>query len=602
MSDLSSSRAEIQCIEREERRQCRDQETADRLAARLERINDFILGCNSETEPSISRNTSERARIQDQARTLNDDPYLHQDSGESSSAESVDQGANPLHQEEGASASLGPQSSKHRQFHNRRSELKPRSLNFWDDPDFDNPFALMAIPGARATIRLADFTSFAGLWDEDPHAHVQKFEVTCVANEIVDDDQKLHILLATFKDEAASWYGNLGARERATYVALTAAFLLKFRRQGFQDRLAQQLDYFQQGINESIDHYIQRMETIVRKMGASAPNDDTKKRRLIDCLRDPNAQQYVSLRRPVDLAAAKQEARNWEEVQLSQQRRRELFNGPVMVTPNARIPRAQEASSVYGNVPPQVVVNTNQAPYLPPNPYMTAPAYMLQTSTPTTPPLTEERVVQLMAIAVGKLKEEILSAVKPQVKEVYAINQQPMGPSTSAPPVRSNIWCDEENKIEDEGDMSQATQQVLPTIDEEIPFHKGDAMSTQEVVEHESDFVAQKPSNDMNKGSENMLPTIGEIQIHEGNTRNSEEKMVVVENQSDVQTYPKPSDDMIIKDTYSMPLRDEEVEGSEKKDEANEEHQGALATTEVQDKVDKGTGEATRNANKAQSI
>ncbi|MCO5555579.1 hypothetical protein L7F22_009124 [Adiantum nelumboides] len=135
---------------------------------------------------------------------------------------------------------------------------------------------------------------------------------------------------------------------------------------------------------------------------------------------------------------------------------------------------------------------------------------------------------------------------------------------------------DEENKIEDEGDMSQATQQVLPTIDEETPFHKGDTMSTQEVVEHESDFVAQKPSNDMNKGSENMLPTIGETQVHE--------------------------DGMIIKDTYSMPLRDEKVEGSEKKDEANEEHQGALATTEVQDKVDKGTGEATRNANKAQSI
>ncbi|MCO5615011.1 hypothetical protein L7F22_069299 [Adiantum nelumboides] len=150
--------------------------------------------------------------------------------------------------------------------------------------------------------------------------------------------------------------------------------------------------------------------------------------------------------------------------------------------------------------------------------------------------------------------------------------------------------------------MSQATQQVLPTIDEETPFHKGDAMSTQEVVEHESDFVAQKPSNDMNKGSENMLPTIEETQIHEGNTRNSEEKMVVVENQSDVQTSPKPSDDMIIKDTYNMPLGDEEVEGSEKKDEANEEHQGALATVEVQDKVDKGTGKATRNANKAQSI
>lgn len=153
--------------------------------------------------------------------------------------------------------------------------------------------------------------------------------------------------------------------------------------------------------------------------------------------------------------------------------------------------------------------------------------------------------------------------------------------------------------------MTQAAQQVLPTtIVGATPFHKGDAMSTQEVVEHESDFAAQtsqKPLNDMNKGSENMLSTIGETNIHEGNTRNSEEKMVVVENQSDVQTSPKPLNDMI-EDIYNMPLRDEKVEGSEKKDEANEEHQCTLATTGVQDKVDKGTGKATLNANKVQSV
>ena len=29
----------------------------------------------------------------------------------------------------------------------------------------------MAVPPARATIRLTDFTQFAGLWDEDPDAH-----------------------------------------------------------------------------------------------------------------------------------------------------------------------------------------------------------------------------------------------------------------------------------------------------------------------------------------------------------------------------------------------------------------------------------------------
>ena len=97
----------------------------------------------------------------------------------------------------------------------------------------------MAIPAARAAIRLADFTQYAGFWDEDPDAHVQKFEINCVANEIIDNDQKLHIFLATLKDEAANWFGNLDPAERATYQLLSAAFLTKFRRQGFQERLEQ---------------------------------------------------------------------------------------------------------------------------------------------------------------------------------------------------------------------------------------------------------------------------------------------------------------------------------------------------------------------------
>ena len=77
---------------------------------------------------------------------------------------------------------------------------------------------------------------------------------------------------------------------------------------------------------------------------------------------------------------------------------------------------------------------------------------------------------------------------------------------------------------------------------------------------------------------------IGETQIYERNTRNSEhEKIVMVDHQSDLvvlQTSPKPSTDMI-KDTNNMPLRDEDVEGSEKKDEAHKELQGTLATKEV---------------------
>ena len=117
--------------------------------------------------------------------------------------------------------------------------------------------------------------------------------------------------------------------------------------------------------------------------------------------------------------------------------------------------------------------------------------------------------------------------------------------------------------------MAQVEQNLLPTtIIQETQFHTDDAMSTQEstqeVVEHESDLVAQtsqKPSNDMTKVSENMLPTIGETQICESNIRNSEhEEIVMVDHQSDLvvlQTSPKRLTNMI-KDTNNMPLRDED--------------------------------------------
>ncbi|KAH7415717.1 hypothetical protein KP509_14G057800 [Ceratopteris richardii] len=205
--------------------------------------------------------------------------------------------------------------------------LRSRVLNFWDRSDIDiTPLFEMA---QRISVHLGDFTKFSGAWDEDPDSFIQLFEVTCEANEVVDQGQRLRIFPAILRDEAANWYGNLTPQERGTYQMLKEAFLAKFRRQGFQDRLAQQMDYLRQGVNESIDNYIQRMETLVRKMGANAPNDETLKRRFISGLRDPTAQQHISLTRPATLMDAKEQARLWEEVQLCQQRKMELLYEPM---------------------------------------------------------------------------------------------------------------------------------------------------------------------------------------------------------------------------------------------------------------------------------
>ena len=75
----------------------------------------------------------------------------------------------------------------------------------------------MVVQALRDTIHLENFVQFAKDQDEDLNAHVQRFEITYVANEIWDDEQKLHTFPATFKHEAASWYGNLEKDSKATY-------------------------------------------------------------------------------------------------------------------------------------------------------------------------------------------------------------------------------------------------------------------------------------------------------------------------------------------------------------------------------------------------
>ena len=66
------------------------------------------------------------------------------------------------------------------------------------------------------------------------------------------------------------------------------------------------------------------METLVRRMGVFAPNDFTQRRKFIDGLCKPEAQKFVRLSMPIDLATVKQEARNWEEVKINQIRRDNL--------------------------------------------------------------------------------------------------------------------------------------------------------------------------------------------------------------------------------------------------------------------------------------
>ncbi|KAH7428182.1 hypothetical protein KP509_10G079700 [Ceratopteris richardii] len=160
-----------------------------------------------------------------------------------------------------------------------------------------------------------DFPLFLGSFNEDPNAHVQLFEVICGAHEMVDDSRKSRIFPATLRGDASEWYANLGVHKRTTYDDLKANFLRKFRGLGFEEKLAEELDHLRQGATESIEKYIDRMDTIVRKLGDSAPDRETLKRRFLVGLHDGKVEEYIRLKRLVRLEEVKHEARIWEEVQ-----------------------------------------------------------------------------------------------------------------------------------------------------------------------------------------------------------------------------------------------------------------------------------------------
>ncbi|KAH7404339.1 hypothetical protein KP509_15G021400 [Ceratopteris richardii] len=167
----------------------------------------------------------------------------------------------------------------------------------------------------RHATPLGDFPCFLGTSDEDLDGHVQLFEVICGAHEIVEDRKKLRIFPTTLRGDASEWYANLGMHKRTTYDDLKTNFLRKFRGLGFEEKLAEELEHLRQGPNKSIDKYIDRMNTIVRKLGNSAPDAETLKRRFLVGLHDEKVEQYIRLKRRASLDEKKHAARAWEEVQ-----------------------------------------------------------------------------------------------------------------------------------------------------------------------------------------------------------------------------------------------------------------------------------------------
>ncbi|KAH7307756.1 hypothetical protein KP509_22G075800 [Ceratopteris richardii] len=144
-------------------------------------------------------------------------------------------------------------------------------------------------------------------------------------------------------------------------------------------------------------------------MGANAPNDETLKRRFIAGLRDPTAQQHISLTRPATLIDAKEQARLWEEVQLCQQRKMELLYEPM---------------GGPGNIP---MKDSGQG-----SPALTTPAFVAATSMPSEvkPALTEERALELVTQAIKAVT---------MTQETYTVKQEV---TTNPNQVfRSNTWC-----------------------------------------------------------------------------------------------------------------------------------------------------------------
>ncbi|HYP42877.1 MAG TPA: hypothetical protein VEQ18_02540, partial [Candidatus Nitrosocosmicus sp.] len=182
-------------------------------------------------------------------------------------------------------------------------------------PLLTNPFVGQVIMAQQRVLNVAPYPLFHGIIGTDPDRHVDRFLIVARANQL---PQPLYLTTfpSTLIDIAGDWYSQLPAAP-ATWEDLRDDFLRRFRPRSFVPGLIDRIRNIKMGMNEGIDSYYTRMNTLLRRWQGHHMPDDFLVSTFIGGVYPETLRIYLREQNPADVAAAYTLAKTWEEARVN---------------------------------------------------------------------------------------------------------------------------------------------------------------------------------------------------------------------------------------------------------------------------------------------
>ena len=180
------------------------------------------------------------------------------------------------------------------------------------------PKPTISIPlpmAAPRILNVAPYPLFHGHMGTYPNRHVDRFIIVANANQLPE-----RLYLSTFPstliDATADWYAQLPAPP-ADWNALRNAFLERFRPRSFIPGLMDRVRTIKMRVNEGIDSYYTRMNTLLRRWNNNNLPANYLVSTFIGGVWPDTLRIYLREQNPPDLATAYTLAKTWEEARVS---------------------------------------------------------------------------------------------------------------------------------------------------------------------------------------------------------------------------------------------------------------------------------------------
>ena len=175
--------------------------------------------------------------------------------------------------------------------------------------------SLPSIMAAPRILNVAPYPLFHSHMGTDPDQHVDRFIIVANANQLPQ-----HLYLSTFPstliDVAADWYSQLPAPP-VDWNALRNAFLTRFRPRSFVPGLIDRIRTIKMGVNEGIDSYYTRMNTLLRRWNNHNLPEMYMVSTFVGGVWPEALRIYLREQNPPDLPTAYTLAKTWEEARVS---------------------------------------------------------------------------------------------------------------------------------------------------------------------------------------------------------------------------------------------------------------------------------------------